>query len=335
MKVFISYSWDNEAHKDWVLKVANKLEEYNEIDVIFDQYELSAGSDMTYFMEKGMTADKIIVILTPNYKLKANKRDGGVGFEYSMITSEMFDNQLLKKVIPIIRLGNKETCIPQYLKTKMYHDMKDDTVFSSRFFELLRIIFDKPQVEKPKKSKSIDLTKNEENDELIDIADNYNKRIALNREIENILSSDEGLNLAKNEIDKITNEVKEKVLFYAQKTKIQIRVATKYRQQIKVNTDNYTFQILWSQPYFNSLQDSSLHISFWKGFIADSNDGYVFEKPELIYQHRLIFDINLEKEVIWNATDSKLAFKTQDLIKLACDEIIRNEINEKSKNVKR
>ena len=110
-KIFISYSWDNEPHKEWVLKLANDLEKHFEIDVIFDQYELSAGKDMTYFMEKGMTADKILVILTQNYKTKAEKREGGVGFEYSMITNEMFDDQLTAKIIPILREGRKETSV--------------------------------------------------------------------------------------------------------------------------------------------------------------------------------------------------------------------------------
>jgi hypothetical protein len=48
----------------------------NGTDVILDQYDLLHGQDITFFMEKAMTADKIVVILTPNYKLKAEKREG-------------------------------------------------------------------------------------------------------------------------------------------------------------------------------------------------------------------------------------------------------------------
>lgn len=79
--IFISYSWDNEDHKEWVFKLANGLVN-NGIDVLLDQYDLSAGNEMTYFMEKAMTADKVVIILAPNYKLKADNREGGVGYEH-------------------------------------------------------------------------------------------------------------------------------------------------------------------------------------------------------------------------------------------------------------
>ena len=67
-KAFISYSWDNDSHKDWVLNLANELMK-NGVDVFLDQYDLSLGMEMTHFMEKAVTADRILAILTPNYKL--------------------------------------------------------------------------------------------------------------------------------------------------------------------------------------------------------------------------------------------------------------------------
>ena len=213
--------------------------------------------------------------------------------------------------------------------------MQDDAVYQSRFFELLRVIFDKPQVDKPVKTKNIDLSNINEVDELIEISDDFNKRKQANYEIENILSSEKGLNLANKELDKITEKVKDKVLFYAKKTRLEIRIKTNYRKLIKVNTDNFTFQFIWTQPYFDSLQNSSLHISFWKGYLQDSNDGYVFEEPKLIYQHRLFFDMNLNKDVIWNDKETNKKYRTEELIKLACDEMIINEIKEKSKQLKR
>ncbi len=85
--VFISYSWDSPEHSEWVLNFANDLVKGG-VDVMLDQYDLSAGKELTHFMEKSVGADKIIMIMTPNYKLKADKREGGVGFEYSLITQE-------------------------------------------------------------------------------------------------------------------------------------------------------------------------------------------------------------------------------------------------------
>src|SRR5690242_7194473 len=88
--VFISYSWDGSDHQEWVFDLANNLVKHG-VDVILDQYDLSVGMEITHFMEKALTADKILVILTPNYKLKAHKRQGGVGYEYSLMTREYYE----------------------------------------------------------------------------------------------------------------------------------------------------------------------------------------------------------------------------------------------------
>ena len=82
--VFISYSHDNAEHTEWILSLSKDLLE-NGVDVILDQYELSAGKEMTFFMERAVLADKILIILTPEYNSKATNRKGGVGFELSLI----------------------------------------------------------------------------------------------------------------------------------------------------------------------------------------------------------------------------------------------------------
>ena len=93
-KVFISYSWDSEAHRNWILQLANKLIE-NGVNVILDQHESTAGKNLTHSMEKNIKeSDKVLLILTPNYKIKAEGRLGGVGFEYSLINEELYRNQI-------------------------------------------------------------------------------------------------------------------------------------------------------------------------------------------------------------------------------------------------
>ncbi|MDP1069474.1 toll/interleukin-1 receptor domain-containing protein, partial [Klebsiella pneumoniae] len=78
------------------------------IDVILDQFELSAGKDLTHFMESSLEkADKVLVILNPNYKQKAENRKSGVGYETSMISQEIFESPISKvKFIPILRIGS-------------------------------------------------------------------------------------------------------------------------------------------------------------------------------------------------------------------------------------
>ena len=151
LKVFISYSWDNEKHKDWVLKLAkNLIEKYN-VDVILDRYDLSVGKNMTYFMENSLeVAHKVIMILTPNYKLKANNRKGGVGFENSMISQELFKNQKDNtKFIPVLRIGSADESAPKFIESLIYHSMVDDNSFESDLEELARLIYEKPKLIKP------------------------------------------------------------------------------------------------------------------------------------------------------------------------------------------
>ena len=103
--VFISYSWDSPEHQEWVLKLATDLIKIYGINVLLDQFELSAGRELTMFMESSVEkADKVLVIMTPKYQQKADKREGGVGYEYSMISQGLFATQTdNNKFIPILR----------------------------------------------------------------------------------------------------------------------------------------------------------------------------------------------------------------------------------------
>lgn len=42
-KAFISYAWDNEEHKNWVLKLASDLRHHG-IDAILDQWDARLGT---------------------------------------------------------------------------------------------------------------------------------------------------------------------------------------------------------------------------------------------------------------------------------------------------
>ena len=60
--VFISYSWSNTIHEEWVLALATKLMS-KQIDVILDKWELRLGHDLNHFMEDSIKkADKVLII---------------------------------------------------------------------------------------------------------------------------------------------------------------------------------------------------------------------------------------------------------------------------------
>ncbi|WP_214655658.1 SEFIR domain-containing protein, partial [Vibrio anguillarum] len=39
-QVFISYAWESDEHVEWVKKLGDELEQYEDIHVILDQYDL-------------------------------------------------------------------------------------------------------------------------------------------------------------------------------------------------------------------------------------------------------------------------------------------------------
>lgn len=106
-KLFISYSWDSDTHQKWAKNLADKLEEFEEIHIIFDQYDLDSFDDKNYFMEHAVFEnDVVIIIITNNYVEKSNTRSGGVGIETKMSASRHWEESLngkSSKIICILR----------------------------------------------------------------------------------------------------------------------------------------------------------------------------------------------------------------------------------------
>jgi hypothetical protein len=46
-------------------------------------------------------SDFVIVVCTPNYAERANKRQGGVGYESIIVTAELAERMLTNKFIPV------------------------------------------------------------------------------------------------------------------------------------------------------------------------------------------------------------------------------------------
>jgi len=149
-KVFISYSWDDENHKTWVLNFASRLRE-NGIEVILDRYELQAGKNIPHFMEQALEkSDKVLVIFTENYKLKADGRQGGVGYEYSILNNDIYKNITNNsKYIPILKSGTFNTSIPSFMQQFIAIDMSDDSQYEEKIKEVTLTLYNKSLIEIP------------------------------------------------------------------------------------------------------------------------------------------------------------------------------------------
>lgn len=147
-KAFISYSHDTLEHKKWALELAIRLRN-NGIDAILDQFELQAGDDVPHFMETNLaSADKILMICTEKYVEKANKGQGGVGYEKMIITSNLMKSIDENKIIPLIKQISS-TDVPTFLKSKLYINFSKPDDYEFSYDELVRTIHNSPLFEKP------------------------------------------------------------------------------------------------------------------------------------------------------------------------------------------
>jgi hypothetical protein len=149
-KCFISYSWDSVDHKKWVLNLATKLQE-NGVETSLDQWDAYPGLDLTKYMETCVRdSDYVLMVCTPTYAKKANEGKGGVGYEKTIITGEIYQAvSSPRKFVPILRLGKPEESVPSFLKTKLYIDFTHDDDFKSKLEELIRHIHNEPLTKKP------------------------------------------------------------------------------------------------------------------------------------------------------------------------------------------
>jgi len=144
--VFISYARDE--HAAWVTRLADELERLPEFHVVFDQYDLHGGKDLTHFMDRGLRSDRIVVIVTPDYVRKATERLGGVGYESSVISAELLEDQLADRFVPALRAGENR---PNFLKSKVYVDFRNDRTFDLALSELIAALRRIPLARRPDK----------------------------------------------------------------------------------------------------------------------------------------------------------------------------------------
>lgn len=147
---FISYSWDSDSHKDWVRELANDLQK-NGVSTFLDQWDLFPGADLTSWMESSIRdSHYVLLICTPSFSKKANERTGGVGYEGTIITGELFSKYPpKKKYVPILKEGDSEVSLPSYLRSRLFLDFRDKTNYKKSLEILLRHIYDVPRYKRP------------------------------------------------------------------------------------------------------------------------------------------------------------------------------------------
>jgi len=152
-KVFISYSWTNTKHVNWVIELAERLMR-DGVLVVLDKWDLKEGQDKYVFMEQMVTKEdikKVLVVCDRLYQKKADERVGGVGTESQIISPEVYEKTDQKKFIPLVTEYDEEgkPCLPAFLKGRIYLDFSSDDQFEESYEKLLRNLFDRPSLKKP------------------------------------------------------------------------------------------------------------------------------------------------------------------------------------------
>lgn len=155
-RVFVSYSWDSDEHKAWVRKFADELEEFEELHVVWDGYDLDSLSDKNHFMESGISSsDYVIVIATQKYKQKADERIGGVGIETYLATAAHWQSLLTNKRTKVIVAAREKSSTPNYLAGQLYVDFSDHSRYQTSMGSLVSYLRGTSRLPRPHKKKSL------------------------------------------------------------------------------------------------------------------------------------------------------------------------------------
>jgi hypothetical protein len=144
-RALLSYSWDGPEHRQWVAEFAERLQGESGVEIIFDRWHLNPGDDKLHFMEQAVAySDFVIVVCTPSYAERANKRQGGVGYESMVISAELAEHILTNKFIPVLRKGTWTSSLPIYLKSRIGVNLSDEPYHEDEYEKLLRVLHKEP-----------------------------------------------------------------------------------------------------------------------------------------------------------------------------------------------
>ncbi|MBI4783510.1 MAG: NACHT domain-containing protein [Oscillatoriophycideae cyanobacterium NC_groundwater_1537_Pr4_S-0.65um_50_18] len=148
-KVFISYSWDSDEHKEKVLKLSNTLREHG-IDCQIDRYYPSPPEGWyQWMMAQIENSDFVLVICTEKYHLRYKKQEErgqglGATWESGLLIAELYQGQgVNRKFIPVLLSHEGEAHIPKSLQPYTVYRLFDreyDVTVQGAYQDLYRYL---------------------------------------------------------------------------------------------------------------------------------------------------------------------------------------------------
>ena len=148
-KVFVSYSWDDDEHQEWVRSFASRLRA-DGVDARLDKWHTGPGDNTPEFMEREVRgSDFVLCVCTPRYKERFDARKGGVGYEGGLLTGESLVDRNQQKIIPVLRGDEWKYSAPAWLLGIYYVDLRGEPYTEKNYRELLATLLDRREQAPP------------------------------------------------------------------------------------------------------------------------------------------------------------------------------------------
>lgn len=125
--IFVSHAWQNGKPDPRVLQFVDFLRKNGyqaECDVLYQQQKTAIH--FTEMMADALRkAEKTIIVLSENYKTRADNYQGGVGTEYRYIIDDFSNNE--NRYILVSFDGRSQKVVPDFLKGRDIVDLSEDS----------------------------------------------------------------------------------------------------------------------------------------------------------------------------------------------------------------
>lgn len=157
---FVSYAWGVLEQERWVLQLAKDLQKAG-IDVLIDLWHSPPGSNLDRYIERVLSSDFVIVIGTPELRLKydSTKEDPVVAAELKLINLRVRQTTAYgDTVLPILLTGDAKTSLAPQLQPLVCLDFRDTNFYFRKLFDMIwriyELSFDNPLLEELQASMS-------------------------------------------------------------------------------------------------------------------------------------------------------------------------------------
>ena len=144
---FISYAWGDTRHERWVEHELAKDVAKAGITVLLDRWESARiGASVSRFVERIASADRILVVGTPLYRIKYDNNELRGAFvvaaEGDLIGKRMIGSEADKEsVLPVLLDGILESSFPPLLQGRVYADFRVAEQYFLRVFDLIASLY--------------------------------------------------------------------------------------------------------------------------------------------------------------------------------------------------